>query len=181
MVPVLVVAFLVVPIVELYVIVQVGHLLGVLPTLGLLLAVSVLGAALVRREGLRTWRALTAALAAGRMPAREVADGGLLLLGGALLLTPGFVTDAVGALLVLPLTRAVARRAVTGWVGRRVLGRRLGRTGAHWGGRAGTVGPDAGGRGAGRAGPVGPGVPGNGVIEGEVVDSPHPEDPRRSP
>jgi UPF0716 protein FxsA len=112
----LVVAFLVVPIVELAVILQVGQLIGTLPTVALLLAVSVAGAWLVRREGAAAWRRLRTALAQARMPATEVVDGALVLLGGALLLTPGFVTDALGLLLVVPPTRAVVNRAVRGRV-----------------------------------------------------------------
>ena len=106
----LVVVFLVMPLLELYVILQVGQAIGVLPTIGLLLAVSFLGAWLVKREGMRTWRAFRTAIEAGRVPARETADGALVILGGALLLAPGFVTDALGLLCVLPPTRALVRR-----------------------------------------------------------------------
>lgn len=106
----LVVVFLVVPIVELYVIVQVGQEIGVFNTIGLLLIVSVVGAWLMKREGAKAWRAFVGALAETRLPAREVADGALVLFGGALLLTPGFVTDVLGLMLLLPPTRAVARR-----------------------------------------------------------------------
>lgn len=107
---VLFVAFVVVPVVEIYVIVKVGGLLGVLPTVAILFAVSVLGAWLVRREGRRAWRALQEAVGYGQMPGRELADAALVLVGGALLLTPGFVTDAVGFCLVLPPTRPLVRR-----------------------------------------------------------------------
>jgi UPF0716 protein FxsA len=120
----LVAALVVVPIVELYVLLQVGQFLGVVPTLVLLVVMSLLGAYLLRREGARTWLALRRALAAGRLPAKEVADGGLVILGGALLLTPGFATDAFGLLCVLPPTRAVLRRLLT-----RTVARRLGGTG----------------------------------------------------
>lgn len=113
---VLLLAFLVVPIVELAVIVQVGDALGLGWTLLLLVGMSVLGAALVRREGTRAWRRFREAIAVPRLPTREVVDGALVVLGGALLLTPGFVTDAVGLLLVVPLTR----RAVADVVRRRV-------------------------------------------------------------
>ena len=81
-----------------------------------------LGTWLIRREGGRAWRALTEALQTGRMPARELADGALILIGGTLMLAPGFVTDAVGVLLILPITRPVARRLLTGVVARRLLG-----------------------------------------------------------
>jgi UPF0716 protein FxsA len=108
------VAFVVMPIVELYVIIQVGHVLGVLPTLLLLFACSFAGAWLVKREGVKAWRAFRAATAEGRVPARETADGALVIVGGALLLAPGFVTDALGLLCVLPPTRALVRRLLLG-------------------------------------------------------------------
>jgi UPF0716 protein FxsA len=113
--------FVVVPVVEIYVIVQVGQLIGIVPTIVLLLADAVLGTWLFRREARRTWSALREALAAHRVPAKEVADGALVILGGAFLLTPGFVTDAVGLLCVLPPTRAVLRRALTELVRRRLV------------------------------------------------------------
>ncbi len=118
----LVLAFIVVPIIELYVIVQVGQAIGVLATIGLLLAVAFVGSWLVKREGMRTWRAFLTALHERRMPAREVADGALVILGGAMLLTPGFVTDALGLILIVPPTRAVLRKALTSVVARRMGG-----------------------------------------------------------
>lgn len=116
----LVAAFVLVPLVEIYVIVQVGQTIGVWWTIGLLILASIIGSWLIRREGGRAWRALTEALQQGRMPARELADGALILIGGTLMLTPGFVTDAAGVLLILPFTRPVARAALT-----RALARRL--------------------------------------------------------
>ena len=151
----LVLAFVVVPIVELYVIVQVGQSIGVLPTIALLVLDSVLGAWLVRREGRRTWAAFRAALESSRVPAKEVADGALVIFGGALLLTPGFTTDALGLLCVLPPTRAVLRRALTGVVTSRL-------------GVVGVVGRAAGRR-ASTAGHRPPPY-GGAVVEGEVVD-----------
>lgn len=119
----LLVLFVVVPIVEIWVIVQVGQAIGIVPTLVLLLADAVLGTWLFRREGRRAWVALREAIAAHRVPAKEVADGALVVLGGAFLLTPGFVTDVVGVLCLLPPTRAVLRRALTGLVRVRLIGR----------------------------------------------------------
>ena len=116
----LVVLLVVVPLIEVYVLVQVGQQIGVFPTIALLVAMSLLGAYLLRREGARTWRAFRTALASGRLPAAEVADGALVILGGALLLTPGFATDAFGLLCVLPPTRAVLRRLLTRQVARRL-------------------------------------------------------------
>jgi UPF0716 protein FxsA len=119
----LLVLVVVVPIVEIWVIVQVGQAIGIVPTLVLLLADAVLGTWLFRREGRRAWVALREAIAAHRVPAKEVADGALVVLGGAFLLTPGFVTDVVGVLCLLPPTRAVLRRALTGLVRARLIGR----------------------------------------------------------
>ena len=126
MVPVLALAFILVPIAELAVIVAAGRSIGFLPTFALLLGLSLLGAWLARREGLSAWRRLQLALAEGRMPTVEVADGAMILLAGALLLTPGFLTDVVGVLLLLPPIRAVLRRAaprLAAWRLRRMAGR----------------------------------------------------------
>jgi UPF0716 protein FxsA len=117
----LLVAFIVVPIVEIYVIIQVGQVIGPWWTILLLIADSILGSWLIRREGGRAWRALRGALDSGRMPAKELADGALILIGGTLMLTPGFVTDAFGILLILPMTRPLFRRLLTGVVTRRLV------------------------------------------------------------
>jgi UPF0716 protein FxsA len=115
------VALLVVPLAELAVIIAVGRVIGGWQTLLLLLVESALGAWLVRHEGLRTWRALAAALQTGRMPSRELADAALVLVGGTLLLTPGFLTDVVGFFMILPPTRPIARRGLETVVSRRLL------------------------------------------------------------
>jgi UPF0716 protein FxsA len=117
----LIVAFVVVPLVEIYVLIQVGQVIGPWWTILLLIADSILGGWLIRREGRRAWRALTTALDSGQMPAKELADGALILVGGTLMLSPGFVTDALGILLILPVTRPVARRLLTRVVSRRLL------------------------------------------------------------
>ena len=110
MLPLLLVLFIVVPIVELAVIIQVGSAIGVLPTIAILVADSILGSVLMRSQGRAAWRRFNEAIARGRPPAREVLDGVLVIFGGALLLTPGFATDIAGLLLLLPPTRAVVRR-----------------------------------------------------------------------
>jgi UPF0716 protein FxsA len=112
-------ALLVVPIVEIFVIIQVGQVIGGWPTVALLIVESALGAWLVKREGRRAWKALQTALETGKMPGRELTDGALVLIGGTLLLTPGFVTDIFGFFFVLPFTRPLARRAVTRFASRR--------------------------------------------------------------
>jgi UPF0716 protein FxsA len=111
--------FVIVPLVELYVIIQVGQAIGALPTIAILLADSILGAMLWRSQGRAAWRRFNAAIAEARVPGREVLDGVLVVFGGALLLTPGFVTDVLGVLLLLPPTRALMRRVLE----RRVAGR----------------------------------------------------------
>lgn len=111
MIGVLLLLFLLVPVIELYVIVQVGQALGVLPALALLVAISVVGAWLVKREGLGVWRRAQQQMQRGELPTNELIDGVLVLLAGALMLTPGFVTDVAGLLLLLPPTRALARGA----------------------------------------------------------------------
>lgn len=119
----LVAALIVVPLIELWLIIQVGGLIGALPTIALLLACSLGGAWLVRREGRAAWRRVSTAVSAGKVPARETVDGALVVLGGALLLTPGFLTDACGLLLLtrpvrdLVRTIGVARLVGGGWRG----------------------------------------------------------------
>ncbi|MEX0429134.1 FxsA family protein [Nocardioides sp. DS6] len=117
---ILLVAFLVVPIAEIYVLIQVGKVIGAPLTILLLIADSIFGSWLIKREGARAWEALRVALSSGRMPHREVADGALVLLGGALMLSPGFVTDVFGVLLILPLTRPFFRRLLATLVERRL-------------------------------------------------------------
>ena len=106
----LVLLFIAVPIAELAVIIQVGQEIGALPTIAILVADSILGSVLLRSQGRGVWRRFNTTLAAGRPPAREVLDGVLVIFGGALLLTPGFISDIVGLLFLLPPTRAVIRR-----------------------------------------------------------------------
>ena len=131
---VLALLFVVVPVVEIYLLIQVGQVIGAWWTVLLLIASGVAGSYLVKREGGRAWRALQQALAERRMPASELADGALILIGGTLLLTPGFLSDVVGAVLILPFTRPVARRLLT-----RVVTRKL----VTVGGVAYTGGPNA--------------------------------------
>src|SRR3954469_8436844 len=117
----LITAFIVVPILEIYVIIQVGQVIGAWWTILLLIADSIVGGWLIRREGRRAWLALTTAIRSRGMPAAELADGALILVGGTLMLSPGFLTDAVGILLVLPFTRPIARRMLGRVVARRLL------------------------------------------------------------
>ena len=123
MLPLLVVLFITVPIVELFVIIQIAGAIGGWWTVALLLASSIAGSLLLRSQGRSVWRRFNAALQAGRPPAREVLDGVLIIFGGALLLTPGFVTDVVGLTFLIPPTRAVFRRVlVHRFAGRMIAG-----------------------------------------------------------
>ncbi len=155
----LAVAFIVVPLVEIYVLVQVGQVIGPWWTILLLVIDSIIGTWLVRREGARSWRALSGALEQGKMPARELADGALIVFGGALMLTPGFVTDGLGVLLILPFTRPLFRRLLTSYAASRATGYAVGRVGAWTGPSTRPGAPHAPGR-----------TPGPDVVRGEVID-----------
>jgi UPF0716 protein FxsA len=142
---VLVLVFIVVPIVELFVLIQIGQAIGILPTIALLILDSVLGALLMRSQGRAAWRRFNRALAEGRVPGREVIDGALVIFGGALLLTPGFLSDILGLILLLPPTRALVRRVLVARFGARLVASAT--TGASSRvGRMFTFQADAGGR-----------------------------------
>jgi UPF0716 protein FxsA len=146
----LVLLFIVVPIAELYVIIQVGEAIGVWPTLLLLLLDAIVGSWLLKHEGRAAWRRFNQALAERRIPAKEVADGFLVILGGALLIAPGFITDIFGILFLIPPTRALARKLLTRFtVGRvAVVGFPGGTMNGSWG--RGSRGPGEGPNGANR-------------------------------
>ena len=149
--PLLVVLFILIPIAELYVIIQVGQAIGLVPTLLILIADALLGSFLLRHQGRSAWRRFNEALDQRRFPGREVADGVMITFGGALLLTPGFITDIVGLALLIPPSRAVIRKVGYTFVGRRF---KLAGSAASWGyARMGPRGP---------GGPGGPGAPGPG-------------------
>lgn len=134
------------PIIEIAVLVAIGKTIGIGWTILALLVVTMLGTWLMRREGAKTWKALREASQTGTMPSREIADGALVLIGGAFLLLPGFVSDLIGLFFVLPFTRVFARRLLEVFIASRVL----------------VVAPFPGGP---------PGSPGaGGTVRGEVVD-----------
>lgn len=151
----LAVLFIGVPLLELIVIVQIGQAIGVGWTILLLVADSIVGAWLLKREGRRALAALGGAFGSGRMPAREIADGMLILVGGVLMLTPGFLSDVLGIVCILPLTRPLARGALTRFVAARLVVLPAG------GIAAGGVPPHAA-----RPRPAGHGD----VVQGEVVE-----------
>ena len=112
MVGLLALLFLVVPIAELYVIVQVAGGIGIAETILLLIVISVVGAWLAKWAGIGVLARLQATVRQGRVPSAELVDGGLVLLAGALMISPGFLSDCVAILLLLPPTRAIARHAL---------------------------------------------------------------------
>jgi UPF0716 protein FxsA len=117
---VLALIFIVVPFIELYVLLQVGQAIGVLNTIGLLVVVSVVGAWLVKREGIGVLQRAQVTMAEGRVPAAELLDGVLILFAGALLITPGFLSDVLGVLLLLPPVRVAVRGTLRRYLARRV-------------------------------------------------------------
>lgn len=154
MLPVLLVLFILVPIAELAIIIRIGAEIGWGWTVVVLLLDALVGSLLVRWQGRAAWRRFSEAMQAGRPPAREVIDGALVLLGGALLLTPGFLTDLLGITLLLPPSRAVVRRVLAQRLMKRMV--------------ASMTGPAADRR---RPRPAAPGD----VVDGTAVDL----DPRR--
>jgi UPF0716 protein FxsA len=112
---VLLLLFLLIPLVEIYFLIKVGSMIGALPTVFLVVFTAVLGAGLLRIQGFATLARLRKALAQGGLPAMELMEGGVLILAGALLLTPGFFTDAIGFCLLVPRLR----RTVISWALRR--------------------------------------------------------------
>ncbi|MEA2474764.1 MAG: protein FxsA [Thermoleophilaceae bacterium] len=148
---ILVVLFIVIPLVELYLILQVSDVIGIVPTLLILVADSVLGSYLLKSQGRQVWRRFNDAVAAGKVPHSEIIDGVLIIFGGAFLITPGFFTDIFGLLFLFPPTRAGFRRFVRRAIERRTL----------WG-RAGGA--------AVRAGQARRGARGQSGVPGEYVD-----------
>lgn len=117
----LIAIFIVLPLAELYVILKVGDAIGAVWTILLLAADSLLGSLLLRSQGRSVWRRFNTALTEGKMPHREVMDGVLVIFGAAFLITPGFITDIIGLLLLVPPTRALVRSRVVRRLGRRVM------------------------------------------------------------
>ena len=176
----LVLLFIAVPIAELYVLIQIGQAIGILPTIALLILDSILGAILMRSQGRAAWMRFNRTLAEGRVPGREVLDGALVIFGGALLLTPGFLSDILGLILLLGPTRAIVRTVLLRrFAGRIVAGAASGvqaRMGRMFTFETGGPGPGAGsgGPGVGRRRPSPP-ADDEDIVEGTASDVP----PRR--
>ncbi|TDC61830.1 FxsA family protein [Actinomadura sp. GC306] len=166
-------AFILVPVLEIYVLIQVGQAIGFWPTAGLLAAQAVLGAWLIRREGRRAWGALYETVRTGVLRERELGDAVLVMAGGVLLLLPGFGTDVLGLALVLPFTRPLLRRALAAFAERRMRAAEV---------RAATIVPPPGYGGAGfdpfgrRPGAPEPvETPPGPVVRGEVIEDDDPK------
>ncbi|WP_432557676.1 FxsA family protein [Granulicoccus sp. GXG6511] len=112
--PLLLVLLIAVPMAEIWVLLQVGNWIGLLPTIGLLIVLAVLGTWLSRREGGKAWKGINEALRTGEFPSGRMADAAMVLVGALLLVFPGFLTDIVAMLFLLPFTRPMMRR-VLGW------------------------------------------------------------------
>ncbi len=115
--------FLVVPLVELYLIIQVGELIGALKTIAVLILMGIVGGWLMKREGVGILRRVRTQLQRGQVPARELVDGFLILFGGALMLAPGFLTDLLGLSLLVPPLRAMVRATLARRLQQRVVRR----------------------------------------------------------
>jgi len=102
--------FVTIPFIEIYLLLQIGGIVGVFPTILLVVGTAVVGAGLLRQQGLATWVRLQENLAKGELPAYEMVEGPILLVGGALLLTPGFFTDVIGFACLIPgMRRKIAQ------------------------------------------------------------------------
>ncbi|SNB45546.1 FxsA family protein [Geobacter sp. DSM 9736] len=114
------IVFAVVPVVELYVLIKIGKVIGAWETVAILLAVSFVGAWLVKHQGFAIISRIQAELAFGRLPAAELLEGFLILVGGILLLTPGFLTDLLGIFCILPAGRHILKRNLRRWLEQRL-------------------------------------------------------------
>ncbi len=110
--PLVVMGFILVSVAEVWLLTTVGHVIGVPWTLAILVAEALVGVWLMRREGRKAWAALTDAYATGKMPTGQLADAALVLVGGIMLILPGFFTDVIGLVCLLPVTRPIARRLI---------------------------------------------------------------------
>lgn len=126
--------FLVVPLAEIYVLLQVGHLIGALPTIGLIIVSAMLGSALLRHQGMATLARIRESMDQGRLPAVELVEGAVLLVAGVLLLTPGFITSSIGLACMIPVVRSRLAR----WIIKRQINKQRppssGGSGPHGGG-----------------------------------------------
>ncbi len=113
--------FIITPLVEMVILIELGKRFGTLHTIALIVITGILGASLAKRQGLQVYRNITTSLHNGELPHNYLIEGLLIMVGGALLLTPGVLTDAVGLMLVLPWTRRIARERVKAFLKGRMI------------------------------------------------------------
>lgn len=116
----LLIMFVFVPVMELYILIEASRMIGIGATVGLIMLTGVAGAWLARSQGLEILRRIQQETANGQMPAQTLIDGALILVGGLLLLTPGFFTDALGFSFLVPITRELWRRGLSAWLEKQV-------------------------------------------------------------
>jgi len=112
----LLIFFVFVPVMELYILIEAGRIMGLAPTIGLIIMTGVAGAWLARSQGVEILRRIQEETSRGQMPATTLIDGALILVGGLLLLTPGFFTDALGFSFLVPATRDLWRKGLSAWL-----------------------------------------------------------------
>ena len=117
--------FAIVPVIEIWLLIKIGRVIGALPTVAILLAISMIGAWLAKSQGFRIIVAIRDELAAGRLPAAHFLDGALILTGGILLLVPGFFTDFIGLFFLIPATRTLLKRWLRTWFEQKLLKREV--------------------------------------------------------
>jgi len=122
---ILLIAIIVLPILEIYILIESGHLIGVWPTVLLVIVTGIAGSWLMRHQGLELLRRIQMELAAGRLPAGALLDGALILVGGVLLLTPGFCTDLTGFTMLVPTSRRLWRKGLELWLAKQMATGRL--------------------------------------------------------
>lgn len=112
--------FIIVPAVELILLIQMGQWIGTLPTVGLIVLTGIIGAYLTRQQGMQVWRRMQQELQGGQMPGEAILEGAMILVAGAVLMTPGVLTDALGFLLLIPPSRKLISRFVSAQIQRRI-------------------------------------------------------------
>lgn len=117
--------FAIVPVIEIWLLIKIGRVIGALPTVAILLAISMIGAWLAKSQGFRIIVAIRDELAAGRLPAAHFLDGALILTGGILLLVPGFFTDFIGLFFLIPATRTLLKRWLRTWFEQKLFKREV--------------------------------------------------------
>ena len=116
----LMIVFIFVPVMELYILIEAGRIIGIGATIGLIMMTGIAGAWLARSQGLEILRKIQMDTTNGQMPAQSLIEGALILVGGLLLLTPGFFTDALGFSFLIPITRELWRKGLSAWLGKQI-------------------------------------------------------------